>query len=134
MVRVATSQIDQSCLSTNKTSQRRLKQVRLIDVPVSTSWWRLSMIRDVPTYMRPKWDVATTSHAGWVKVYYGRFLRNRVYERYVNISKSRWDVQYLKKSSSYSILVERWKWNLMIKVFFWNLSFNIHTLSAFLLY
>ena len=23
------------------------------------------MVRDVPTYMRPKWDVAATSHAGW---------------------------------------------------------------------
>ena len=24
------------------------------------------MVRDVPTYMKPKWDVAKTSHAGWV--------------------------------------------------------------------
>ena len=26
---------------------------------------RLSMVGDVSTYMRPKWDVSTTSHTGW---------------------------------------------------------------------
>ena len=30
------------------------------------------------------------------KVYYGRFLRNRLHDRYCNISKSRSDVQYLE--------------------------------------
>ena len=25
------------------------------------------MVRDASTYMRPKWDVATTSYAGWVR-------------------------------------------------------------------
>ena len=43
--------------------------VRLIDVPVVTSWWRLRMIRDVSTYIRPKWDVAMTLHAGWVVIW-----------------------------------------------------------------
>ena len=62
-----TSQIGQFFPRTNDTSQRRLKLVCLIHVPAATSRWHLSMVREVPTYMRPNWDVATTSHAGWVK-------------------------------------------------------------------
>ena len=42
-------------------------------------------------------------------------------ERYCYISKSRWDVQYLEKSVSHWLLVERWKWNWMIKLFCWSL-------------
>ena len=41
-------------------------------------------------YLR-KLDVSENS-----KVYYGRFLRNGLHERYCDISKSRWDAQYLK--------------------------------------
>ena len=52
--------------TTNNTLQRRLKYVRLINVPVATTWWRLSMVRDVWTYIRPKCDVPATFHAGWV--------------------------------------------------------------------
>ena len=38
-------------------------------MPVATSRWRLSMVCDVSTYKRPKWDVATTSHAEWVGIW-----------------------------------------------------------------
>ena len=65
LVLVTTYQIGQFYLRTDETLQRHLKQVCLIDVPVATSWWRLSMVRDVLIYMRSKWDVSTTSHAGW---------------------------------------------------------------------
>ena len=30
------------------------------------SWWRLSLVRDVPTYIIHNGDVATASHTGWV--------------------------------------------------------------------
>ena len=63
---VTTSQIGWFYLRINEALQRRIKWIRLIDVPVATSWWHLSMVCDIPTYMRPKWNVATTSHAGWV--------------------------------------------------------------------
>ena len=62
------------------TSLRRLKLVGFIYIPVrrhrdvsnrSVSMTyqlrRLSKVRDVSTYMRPKRDVAMTSHAGWVR-------------------------------------------------------------------
>ena len=48
-----TSQIDRVFLSTNETSQRRLKHVRLIDEPVATLRRRLNMVRDIPTCMQP---------------------------------------------------------------------------------
>ena len=66
---VTTSQIGQFYLDTSETLQQRLRQVRLTSVAVAASWWRFSMVRDVSTYMRPKQDVTTTSHAGW-NVYY----------------------------------------------------------------
>ena len=58
-----TSQIGQSCLGTVETSQLCLKQVHLIDEPVAMPWWLLSIVRNAQTYVRPNWDVATTSHA-----------------------------------------------------------------------
>ena len=53
--------------------------------------------------------------------------RRKVYwnERYCYISKSRWDVQYLEKSVSYWLLVERWGWNWMIKSFWWSLYYAL---------
>ena len=43
-----------------------------------------------------KSDVLETS-----KVYYSRYLRNGLYERYCyNISKTRWDIRYHEKSAS----------------------------------
>ena len=48
-----TSQINRVFLSTNETSQRRLKHVRLIDGPVAMLRRRLSMVRDISTCMRP---------------------------------------------------------------------------------
>ena len=44
--------------------------VRLLQVAIATSWRRVSMVCDVPTYMRPKWDVATTLHARWDIFYF----------------------------------------------------------------
>ena len=44
-----TSQIRQFYLDTNETSWQRPKKVRLINVLVATSWWRLNEVRDVPT-------------------------------------------------------------------------------------
>ena len=52
-----------------------------------------------------------------MKVYYGRFLRNGLHERYCYISKSSWDVQYLEKSASHCLLIERGRWNWMDNVF-----------------
>ena len=63
-----TSEIGRFYLGASETSWQRPKNVCLINVSVATSWWRLSVVSDVPTQMRPKWDVATTSHAGWEKV------------------------------------------------------------------
>ena len=44
-----TSQIGLFYLGASKTSRQRPKKVRLINVSVATSWWRLSVVRDVPT-------------------------------------------------------------------------------------
>ena len=46
---------------------------------------------DFAEYLR-KSDVSENSE----KVYYGRFLRNELHKGYCYISKSRWNVQYLK--------------------------------------
>ena len=51
------------------------------------------------------------------KVYYSRLLQNGLYERYCYSSKCRWEGQYLK-SASHCLLVERWRWNCMIKVYY----------------
>ena len=37
----------------------RTIEVRLIHIPVAMSWWRLRMVQDSSTCMRPKWDIAT---------------------------------------------------------------------------
>ena len=44
-----TSQIGRFYLGASETSRQRPKQVRLINAPVATSWWRLNVVRDVPT-------------------------------------------------------------------------------------
>ena len=44
-----TSQIARFYLGASETSWQRPKQVRLINVPVATSWWHLNAVRDVPT-------------------------------------------------------------------------------------
>ena len=44
-----TSQSGRFYLGASETSWKRPKQVRLINVPVVTSWWRLNVVRDVPT-------------------------------------------------------------------------------------
>ena len=44
-----TSQIGWLYLGSSETSWQRSKKVRLINVPVATSWWRLSVVRDNPT-------------------------------------------------------------------------------------
>ena len=44
-----TSQIGQFYLGASETSWQGPKKVRLIKVSVATSWWRLSVVRDVPT-------------------------------------------------------------------------------------
>ena len=46
-------------------------------------------------------------------------------ERYCYISQRRWDVQYLEKSVSHWLLVERWEWNWMIKLFYWSLYYAL---------
>ena len=78
-------------LRTIETSQRRLKSVRLIHVAVATLWWRLSIVRNILTYMRPNWDVATTPHAGWgdswmfVKENPGRKKNNFLFHLYLSV-------------------------------------------------
>ena len=37
----------------------RTTEVRLIHIPVAMSWWRLRMVQDSSTCMKPKWDIAT---------------------------------------------------------------------------
>ena len=49
-----------------------------------------------------KLDVSKNS-----KVYYVRFLRNGLHDMYCYISKSRQVVQYLEKSVSHGLFVER---------------------------
>ena len=44
-----TSQIGRFYLDASETSWQRPKQVRLINAPVVTSRWRLSVVRDVST-------------------------------------------------------------------------------------
>ena len=44
-----TSQIGWFYLGASETSWQRPKKVRLIDVSAATSWWRLNVVRDVPT-------------------------------------------------------------------------------------
>ena len=44
-----TSQIVRFYLGATDTSVQRPKQVRLINVPVATSWWYLNVVRDVLT-------------------------------------------------------------------------------------
>ena len=44
-----TSQIGRYYLGVSETSWQRPKKVRLINVPVATSWWRLNVVRNVPT-------------------------------------------------------------------------------------
>ena len=39
-------QIGRFYLRTSETSQKRLKYVRVIDVPIEKLWWNLSMIQD----------------------------------------------------------------------------------------
>ena len=53
------------------------------------------MVRDVPTYMRPKWDVATTPHAGWEHVETG----NCVHEAELKMDASR-TVKFLMRNIS----------------------------------
>ena len=52
-----TSQISQFYLGTSGTSWQRPKQVRLINVPVATSWWCLMW----SATSQPKWDQNETS-------------------------------------------------------------------------
>ena len=47
-----TSQIVGFYLGDSEMSWKRPKKVRLIDVSVATSWWRLNVVRDV----EPEWD------------------------------------------------------------------------------
>ena len=56
---------------------------------------------DFAEYLR-KSDASENS-----KVYYGRFLRNGLRERYCYINKSIWDVRCLENSTSHWLLVER---------------------------
>ena len=44
-----TSQIGWFYLGASETSCQRPKKVPLIDVSVATSWWRLNVVRNVPT-------------------------------------------------------------------------------------
>ena len=44
-----TSQIGGFYLGVSDTSRQRPKKVHLINIPVVTSWWRLNVVRDVPT-------------------------------------------------------------------------------------
>ena len=44
-----TSQIGRFYLGASETLWQRPKQVRLINVPVATPWWRLNVVRNVPT-------------------------------------------------------------------------------------
>ena len=44
-----TSLIGRFYLGDTETSWQRPKKVRLINVSVATSWWRLNVVRDVPT-------------------------------------------------------------------------------------
>ena len=44
-----TSQISRFYLDTSETWWQRPKKLCLINVPVATSWWRLNVVRDVPT-------------------------------------------------------------------------------------
>ena len=44
-----TSQISRFYLGANETSRQRPKKIRLINLPLATSWWRLNVVRDVPT-------------------------------------------------------------------------------------
>ena len=44
-----TSQIGYFYLGASETSWQRPKKVRLIDVSVATSWWRLNVVHNVPT-------------------------------------------------------------------------------------
>ena len=54
---------------------------------------------DFAEYLR-KSDISENS-----EVYYGRYLRNGLHERYYYNGKSRWDVQYLEKSTSHWLLL-----------------------------
>ena len=42
-----TSQIGRVLLRTSEKLQKRLKKVRLIDVPFETLWWCLNMVQDI---------------------------------------------------------------------------------------
>ena len=44
-----TSQIGRFYLGASETSWQCPKQVRRINVPVATSWWRLNVVHNVPT-------------------------------------------------------------------------------------
>ena len=44
-----TSQIGRFYLGASEKSWQRSKKVRLINVSVATSWWRLNVVHDVPT-------------------------------------------------------------------------------------
>ena len=44
-----TSQIGRFYLGDSETSWQRPEKVRLINVSVATSWWRLIVVRDIPT-------------------------------------------------------------------------------------
>ena len=44
-----TSQIGRLYLGDSETSLQRPKKVRLLNVLVATSWWRLNVFRDVST-------------------------------------------------------------------------------------
>ena len=67
---------------------------------------------DFGEYLR-KSDVSENSNFIMVE----RFLRNGLHERHCYIGKSEWDVQYRTRSASHYMLVERWRWNWMSKVF-----------------
>ena len=64
---------------------------------------------DSAEYLR-KSDVSENSKVYWNK-------------KYCFISKSRLDIQYLENSVSHWYLVERWRWNWIIKGFCWSLYY-----------
>ena len=44
-----TSKISRVFLGASETSWQRPKKFRLINAPLATLWWRLNVVRDVPT-------------------------------------------------------------------------------------
>ena len=103
-------------LNSSKPFQKLKKKQKMLCFDLKKDIWKVknALPHWILQNFLEKSDVSENS-----KVYYGRFLRNRLRERYCYISKYRWDRQYFEKSASHWLLVERWRWNWMTKVFAW---------------